>query len=126
VVVAPCHGWVHFLAYPDTQELTVHHFQRSGDVPVGVALNLVEYAALGMLVAREIGYSFVEYVHTISDAHLYESQIPYVEELLKREHRRFPTVTLDPSVKHVLDARREHFTLTDYEPHEHMTIPTPV
>lgn len=126
VVVAPCHGWVHFMAFPETKELTVHHFQRSGDMPVGVVLNMVEYAAFGMLMAREIGYTFVEYVHTVSDAHIYESQIPYVEELLSRTRRPFPTVTLDPSIEHVLDARREHFTLTDYHPHEHMNIPTPV
>lgn len=126
VVVAPCHGWVHVLAFPETKELSLHHFQRSGDVPVGVALNLVEYAALGMLIAREIGYTFVEYVHTISDAHLYEGQVPFVEELLAREPQILPTVTLDETVTTVLDARREHFTLTDYNPHPHMVIPTPV
>lgn len=126
VVVAPCHGWVHIVAFPETKELSLHHFQRSGDVPVGVVLNMVEYAALGMLMAREIGYTFLEYVHTISDAHLYESQIPFVKELLTREPHAFPTVTLDGSVAGVLDARREHFTLTDYDPHPHMIIPTPI
>ncbi len=126
VVVAPCHGWVHFLAFPERKELVVHHFQRSGDMPVGVALNLVEYAALGMLVARMLDYTFAELVYTISDAHIYESEVPYVEELLEREPRPFPTVSLDPSITNPLDARREHFVLTDYEPHPHMVIPTPV
>lgn len=125
VVVAPCHGWVHILAYPETKEFTLHHFQRSGDVPVGVALNMIEYAALGLLLGRELGYTFVEYVHTISDAHIYESQIPFVEELLTRKPRVFPTVTLDESVIDMMNARREHFTLTDYDPHAHMIIPTP-
>jgi thymidylate synthase len=125
VVVAPCHGWVYVSAFPETKELTLHHFQRSGDVPVGVMLNLIEYAALGMLIARSIGYSFSEYVYTINDAHIYESQIPFVEELLAREPRPFPTVTLDAGITEVLDARREHFVLTDYNPHPHMVIPTP-
>lgn len=125
VVVAPCHGWVHVLAFPETKELSLHHFQRSGDVPVGVMLNLIEYGALGMLIAREVGYTFTEYVYTISDAHMYESQFPSVEELLAREPRRFPTVTLDPAISNVMDARREHFSLTDYDPHPHMVIPTP-
>jgi thymidylate synthase len=88
-------------------------------------LNMVEYGALGMLIARSIGYTFTEYVHFISDAHVYESQIPFVEELLKREPRILPTVTLDPSITDVLDGRREHFTLSDYNPHDHMVIPTP-
>ncbi len=126
VVVAPCHGWVHFIAFPETKELVVHHFQRSGDMPVGVALNMVEYAALGMLVARMLGYRFDELVYTISDAHIYESEVPFVEELIAREARPFPTVTLSDSITDPLDARREHFTLTDYDPHPHMMIPTPV
>lgn len=126
VVVAPCHGWVHFLAFPETKELELHHFQRSGDMPVGVALNVVEYAGLGMLVARMLGYRFVRMVHTISDAHIYEGQIPFVEELLAREARPFPTVTLDEGITNPFDARREHFTLTDYNPHPHMVIPTPI
>ncbi len=125
VVVAPCHGWVHFLAFPESRELEVHHFQRSGDMPVGVALNLVEYAALGMLVAHMLGYTFVRMVHTVSDAHIYESQVPSVLELIAREPRRLPTVTLDMGSTEPMDARREHFALTDYEPHEHMVIPTP-
>jgi thymidylate synthase len=126
VVVAPCHGWVHILAFPETKELSLHHFQRSADVPVGVAFNLIEYAALGMLIARTIGYEFVEYVHTFSDAHIYESQIPFVEEILSREPRTLPTVTLDKSITDIFDARPEHFSLSDYNPHEKMKIPTPV
>jgi len=126
VVVAPCHGWVHVLAFPETKELALHHFQRSGDMPVGVVLNMIEYASLGLLISRELGYTFIEYVHTISDAHLYESQVPFVEELLMREPVPFPTVTLDEKVSSVLEARREHFTLEDYHPHPHMIIPTPV
>src|SRR3989344_6355912 len=27
VVVAPCHGWIHIFAFPDTKELVIHHFQ---------------------------------------------------------------------------------------------------
>lgn len=126
VVVAPCHGWVHVVAFPETKRLSLHHFQRSGDVPVGVVLNMIEYAALGTLIAREIGYTFVKYVHTISDAHIYDSQIPFVEELLTREPRPFPTVKLKKTVSEVLQARREDFTLKDYHPHPHMIIPTPV
>lgn len=126
VVVAPCHGWVHFLAFPETRELVLHHFQRSGDVPVGVALNVIEYAALGLLAARMLGYEFTELVYTISDAHIYESEVPFVKELLDREPHPYPTVTLDPTITDPFTARREHFTLSDYHPHPHLVIPTPV
>ena len=126
VVVAPCHGYIHILAYPETKELSVHHFQRSGDIPVGVPFNIIQYAAFTLMAAQVIGYKPREYVHTISDAHIYESQYDYVKEILKREPRRLPTVTLDPSIKDILDFRPEHFTLTDYNPHPAMKIPTPI
>lgn len=126
VVVAPCHGWIHVLAFPETKEIVVHHFQRSADFPVGVPFNIIQYAAFGLMIAQEIGYSLREVVYTFSDVHIYESQYEKVKEILAREPKRLPTVTLDPSVTSIFDVRPEHFTLSDYEPHPKMLIPTPV
>ena len=126
VVVAPCHGYLHIFGFPDSKEISVHHFQRSGDIPVGVPFNIIQYAAFTLMVAQFMEYTAKELVYTISDAHIYESQYPFVEELLKRESRRFPTVILDPSITDVLAFRPEHFTVSDYHPHEAMKIPTPV
>jgi thymidylate synthase len=129
VVVAPCHGNVHVFADPTTEELTVHHIQRSGDLPVGVPFNMIQYAAFGLMLARLTGYTFTEMVQTFSDVHIYESQYPHVEELISREPRVLGTVTLSPEadgIENIKDFRPEHFTLTDYEPHKRMLIPTPV
>ncbi len=126
VVVAPCHGYIHAIAFPDKKELTIHHFQRSGDFPVGVPFNIIQYAAFGMMVAAQMGYTMTEIVYTFSDAHIYESQYPFVEELLKREPRRLPTVTLKEGIGSIFDYKPEDFTLTDYNPHAPMVIPTPV
>ncbi len=126
VVVAPCHGWIHLLAFPATKEVVVHHFQRSADVPVGVMFNIIQYAAFGMMVAQLLGYRMKELVHTLSDAHIYENQFEAVEKMLATEPRPFPTVTLDSSVNNIFDFRSEHFTLSDYTPHEKMIIPTPI
>ncbi len=126
VVVAPCHGWLHFLITPDKKELSLHHFQRSGDMPVGVPFNIVQYASLGMAVSQILGYTFVRLIHTISDAHIYESQIPFVKQLLLREPRRLPTVTMNTELKNIFAMRPKHFDLADYKPHEKMLIPTPV
>lgn len=126
VVVAPCHGYLHILAYPETKEISVHHFQRSGDVPVGVVFNIIQYAAFTMMVAQIMGYTPKELVYTLSDAHIYESQFAKVEELLGREPKPFPTMTLDSSITDIFDFRAEHFTLSEYEAHPAMIIPTPV
>lgn len=126
VVVAPCHGWIHVLVFPETKELIIHHFQRSADLPVGVPFNMIQYAAFGMMLAQVIGYSFSEVVYTFSDVHIYESQYEKVEELLARAPRVLPAVELDSSVSDIFAFRPEHFTLKDYNPHPRMGIPTPV
>lgn len=125
VTVAPCHGHIRIDADSETKTLVVEHLQRSGDTPVGVMINIIEYSAFGMMLAHEIGYKFTELVYYISDAHIYESQFPFVEELLKREPRKFPTVILDTSITDFFSFRKNHFTLSDYYPHPKMDIPTP-
>lgn len=126
VVVAPCHGDIHILAYPDERELDIVHYQRSADVPVGLVFNIIQYAAFGMMVAQTIGYRMSELVHFISDAHIYEEQFPSVEELLRREPRPFPTVVLQEGIEDIFAFRPEHFTISGYDPHPAMTIATPV
>lgn len=124
VVVVPCHGFMH--VHVADGELSVHHYQRSADVPVGLVFNFIQYAAFTMMLAQVTGNKPKELVYTISDAHMYEGQIPQVDELLSREPRVFPTMTIDPSVDSLFDFRPEHFTLSDYNPHPGMVIGTPI
>ncbi|MEK7471729.1 MAG: thymidylate synthase [Patescibacteria group bacterium] len=129
VVVAPCHGDIHVLADAANKELSVHHFQRSGDFPVGVQFNMVQYAAFGMMLARVLGdYMLKDVVFTFSDVHIYESQYPFVEELLNREPRRLGTMAIvgADGIANIKDFRKTNFELSDYDPHPKMTIPTPV
>lgn len=129
VVVAPCHGDIHVLADPATKQLSVHHFQRSGDFPVGVQFNMVQYATFGIMLARVLGdYMLKDVVFTFSDVHIYESQYPFVEELLNREPRRLGTMAIVGAngIDNIKDFRKTNFELLEYEPHPKMTIPTPV
>lgn len=116
VVVAPCHGWIHVLVNIATNELTLHHFQRSADVPVGLVCNLIEYAALTLMLSQVTSYKAKELVYTISDAHIYLGQMNDVDKILVAQPQIFPTVQLDPNVKNLLDFRQEHFTITGYQP----------
>ena len=116
--IAPCHGWVHFLVFGD--KLHVVHNQRSGDTPIGVPSNMAQYTALGLMVEQLTGYEFVEYVHWIQYAHIYANQLSHVDEMLEREPRRLPTLSLTEegrAVTDIHDFRAEHFGLTDYDPH---------
>lgn len=118
VTIAPCHGWVHVRILND--QLHLHMFQRSGDVPIGVPSNMIQYAALALMLGQLTGYEPVQYVHTISDAHIYEDQIDALMPMLERKPRPFPTVRLTSEgkkIKDIHDFRGEHFELSDYDPH---------
>ncbi|SRR6266498_1327428 len=116
VVVAPCHGWVHILLNPEKKTLVLHHFQRSGDVPVGVAGNLIQYAALALVWAQILGYIAKELVYTLSDAHVYDQQWRDVDDMLNTAPQQFPEVTLNPRVVSIFDFKPEDFTITEYHP----------
>lgn len=118
VVVAPCHGWMHFRIL--NGKLTLHMIQRSADVPVGVPSNMIQYAALLLAMATITGYEPYEYIHSFSDAHIYVDQIPNVEEILKRESRPFPTVEITRDVEDLFSFRKDDFSLSDYNPHPAM------
>lgn len=116
--IAPCHGWVHVRII--NSELHLHMYQRAGDVPVGVPSNMVQYAALALMLEQLTGYRAAGYYHTISDAHIFTDQVEHVEEMLQREPKPLPTVELTPEGKEITDIhdfRREHFELKDYSPH---------
>ncbi|NCN24134.1 MAG: thymidylate synthase [Candidatus Pacebacteria bacterium] len=115
VVVCPCHGWIHLLVHGN--KLTLHMFQRSGDLPIGVPSNMVQYAALLMMIAEVTGLEPYEYVHTISDAHIYVDQMEAVEKMLEREPRPFPTMKLTKKTDDIFSFRHTDFELSDYNPH---------
>ena len=115
VVVVPCHGFIHVRIIDN--KLTLLMFQRSGDVPIGVPSNMIQYAALTLALAQVTGYEPYEYVHMISDAHIYLDQIPYVKNILTREPRPFPAVEINHSIDDIFSFRKDDFWLLDYNPH---------
>lgn len=121
VIVAPCHGWVHGRVM--NGRLHLHMFQRSGDFPLGVANNMIQYAVLHLALCQVTGLEPGNYIHVVSDAHIYENQVEKMYELVGRKPRPFPILRIDPSVKNLFDFRAEHFTLEEYNPHPAMTIP---
>jgi thymidylate synthase len=116
--IAPCHGWVHALVFDGRLHLI--HNQRSGDTPIGVPSNMVQYNALGLMLEHLTGYELVEYVHWIQYAHVYVNQVDPVREMLAREPRALPTLRLNEAgraVADIHDFRGEHFEIDDYDPH---------
>lgn len=115
VVVCPCHGWMHFRILNGKLHLVL--FQRSCDILIGCPSNWAQYSALLLAMSEVLNLEPGEFIHMISDAHIYENQLPWVEEILARDSKPFPTLKINNSHDSIFDYRIEDFELTDYEPH---------
>lgn len=112
VVVVPCHGWMHFRVFGDKLSLVM--FQRSCDILIGCPTNWIQYSAFLMVMADVLGLVPYEFVHLISDAHIYTDQLPYVDEILNRNGHPFPTLKLANHHDNIKDYRPDDFLLEDY------------
>ena len=88
--------------------------QRSQDVLAANNCNVVQYAALVMMLAQSCGLVPGELVHVIADAHIYDRHIPIVKELITRETHPAPKVILNPEVKDFYAFTPDDFTIEDY------------
>lgn len=116
--VSPCHGWMFFRVINNRLWLQMH--QRSADFPVGVPANMIQYAALLLMFGHVTGYTPDTFVHSFFDAHIYEDQIPRVQEMMLRTPRRLPSLFLTEeglAITNIFDFRPRHFELLDYNPH---------
>ena len=121
-LIVPCHGLQHYNIDTINKEISLVHWQRSADVPIGLPFNMVHYAALLMMIGQVAGYKPKELIFQISNAHIYNQHNNKVEELLKREPFCFPKLTIDPTITKLEDFRVEHFLISDYKAHPPMNM----
>ncbi len=97
-------------------KLSLHLYQRSCDMFLGVPFNIGSYSLLAVILAKILGYKPGEFIHTYGDAHIYENHVAQVKEQLKRKPKSFPKLKLG-KFKGLSDFRPEHVELIGYEPH---------
>jgi len=129
-VVSPCHGWIHCRVI--NGKLILHMIQMKADFPVGVPSNMIQYAALTLMIAQVTKLKPHKFIHSFSDAHIYTSpdkardQVPAVKKMLRRESRKFPTLLVNPDITDLFKFTADDFGLTDYDPHPGIIVPVAV
>lgn len=101
MALPPCHMIFQF--YPANGKLSLHMFQRSCDMFLGVPFNIASYALMLHLVAQMTGLIADELVLTLGDAHIYHTHFDAVKEQLARTPKALPKLWINPEIKNLED-----------------------
>ncbi len=124
MALPPCHTLFQF--YVAKGRLSCQLYQRSGDLFLGVPFNIASYAALTLMMAQVCGLEPGDFVHTLGDAHLYSNHFEQARKQLERRPRALPIMSLSTEVTSIFDFRYQDFTLSNYDPHPHISAPVAV
>lgn len=89
--------------------------QRSQDTLTANNWNVVQYAVLLHMFAQVSNLEVGEFVHVISDAHIYDRHIPIVEEILNNPQYPAPVFKMNKDVKNFYDFTVDDFELEGYQ-----------
>ena len=88
--------------------------QRSQDILAANNWNVVQYSVLTMMFAQVTGLEAGEFIHVISDAHIYNRHVDIIKELITRPQYPAPKVHLNPEIKNFYDFTPEDVIVEDY------------
>ena len=117
MALPPCHMVYQYHVTSDGK-LNCLLLQRSVDLFLGAPFNYVGAVSLQLMLAQQAGLTPGELVWVGGDTHLYLNHFDQAHELLKREPRPFPTMTLKRKAASIDDYRIEDFGVVGYEPHD--------
>lgn len=113
MALPPCH--MMFQYFVTDNKLSLHMYQRSCDMFLGVPFNIASYSLLLAMTAQEVGLTPHECVITLGDAHIYHEHFEAVEEQLERKPYELPQLWLNPEIKSVFDFTPEDIKLENYK-----------
>lgn len=108
--------------------LSCHVTNRSQDMGLGVAWNIIHYTVLTYIFAKKCGMNPKELTISIGDGHVYSNHIEHLEMQLQRMPRSSPALRLSDSIidKDFEDISIEDFELIGYYPHKSISMPMAV
>jgi thymidylate synthase len=116
-VLPPCHVLYQFYVDPVDKTLSVHMYQRSADLFLGVPFNLASTALLTYLLARTCDLRPGRMTVTLGDSHLYINHLEQASQQLSRQPYRFPSLEIRHKRSRLEDYQYDDLVLTGYQCH---------
>jgi len=98
-------------------KLHCHMVQRSCDMFLGVPFNVASYALLTHMIAQVCRLEVGDLIHTLHDAHIYETHLEAAKEQISRTPIDLPELWLNPDIKNIDDFKFEDIKVKNYNPH---------
>ena len=113
----------HYTTTPD-RSISLMWNQRSCDFPLGIPANIMSYALLLIMLAKQVNMVPEELIGNLGDCHIYLNQIDGVKEQLTREPFPLPTVKLsDKIVNDLSEYTYQDIILENYQSHPKIYFP---
>lgn len=88
----------------------------SVDTPIGLVMNIAQYALLTHLLAHVTDMESYEFIWDGGDTHIYLNQLDLIDEQLSREPQPLPKLWLNPGVKDLFQFTSDDIKILDYNP----------
>lgn len=115
VALPACHSFFQCFVSNDGH-LDLKMYQRSADLFLGVPFNIASYGVMLETLAKVTGLKARRLTITFGDIHIYTNHIPQCLELLKRDTRKLPELTISNDLLDIDDVKAEHFQIHGYDP----------
>lgn len=107
-----------------TRKLSLLYNARSQDAPLGTPFNISSYALLLILISKQVNMLPNDLISFMGDCHIYNNQIEGVEEQLKREPFKLPTISIkNRKVNDISEYDIDDIKLINYKSHETIKFP---
>jgi len=107
-----------------TRKLSLMYNARSQDTPLGTPFNISSYALLLILISKQVNMLPYELVSVMGDCHIYNNQMEGVDEQLKREPFKLPTISIkNKKVNDISEYEIDDIKLINYKSHETIKFP---
>lgn len=101
---------------------------RSQDTAIGTPFNIAQYSLLTHMVAHLVGMDAEEFIWVGADTHIYENQIPGINEQLSRDayDHNNPKLTFKRKVENINDFTFDDFEVSAYYCKPYIKMPVAV